>query len=191
MVAAARNLDPRRSFGSLAGSRPRNLGHWNGCRCATRLPKSRTSFNFLNMKFELEEQEHHLSSCKLFGTKKGMKRTVKATLPVRLAWLSARMTVVCFEYTSGTSRPGLAIRCRNIVPNLQSPVKKLCDSFSLGVRRGCTTKEFIHGLQLLEREIFIIYSHNQASPWDVDEWGFTHAEVKLIISMIPYIADRW
>lgn len=177
-VAAAQDLNPPKRLSSLTTSRFSHSGYWHGCHCATSLPKSITYFNFWNMSFKLEQQEQHLPSCKLYGTKKGMKQTVKTTLPIRLAWLSARMTVACFEYSSGTSRPGLTIRCRNIVKLRDSPVYKICYSFYRRVKRTCTTKEILHELELLERGTLKLYSDDQASPTDVDYSGLTHAEVK-------------
>jgi hypothetical protein len=165
---------------SLSGTlhkRPTNSRPWRGCHCASNLPKSRTLFSFWNMKFEFEQQEHHLPSCKLWGTKKGIKRTVKATFPLKLAWLSARTTLTCFKYVSGTGRPNLSIKCRNVVRHRNSPVCKLFLSFLVDSRGRCTKKQWIRKIELLERNVLTLYTDGQASPGDVDEYGHTHAEM--------------
>lgn len=176
-VAAEQDLNLQKRYSSLTKTRSSRSGYWHGCHCATTIPHSVTYFHFWNMSFKLEERDHHLPSCKLYGTKKGMKRTFKTTLPLKLAWLTARMTVACFEYTSGTSRPGLTIRCRNVVKLRDSPVYKICDSFYKRVKLRFTTEQIVHELDLLERGILNLYSSNQASPGDVDYSGLTHAEV--------------
>ena len=128
------------------------------------------------MKFELEEREHHLPSCKLWGSKKGMKRTAKATFPLKLAWLSARTTLACFQYTTGTSQPSLSIRCTIVVPRRNSPIYDLCYTF-IG-EDELPLNESIRNIELLEREILTLYTCGQASPGDVDEHSDTHAEVR-------------
>lgn len=172
---------------SLSGTlhrRRNNTRPWRGCHCASILPKSGTSFSFCNMRFEFEQQEHHHPSCKLWGTKKGMKRTAKATFPLKLAWLSARTTLACFKYVSGTSTPSLSISCRNVVPRTNSPVWEVFESFSADARNGCTIKQLIHNIELLERNVLTLYIAGRAAPGDVDEYGNTHAEVMFQKAMI-------
>ena len=108
-----------------------------------------------------------------------MKRTAKATLPFKMAWLSARITVAYFEYVSGTSRPGLSIWCRNIVRRVASPVCEAIYSFLTDIFDVSTMKQAALRIRLLEREILTLYTNRQASPGDVDEYDKTHAEVKL------------
>ncbi|KAJ4138675.1 hypothetical protein NW768_002528 [Fusarium equiseti] len=150
---------------------------YRGCHCASSIPKSQTFFSFWNMVFELEQQEHHLPSCKLWGTKKGRKRTVKAMFPFKLACLSAHTTVACFEYASGTSRLGLSIKLRNIVERQNSPVYKLVDSSAEEMLEGFTIEQFIRRIELLEREILTLYTDGHASSEDIDQYGDTHAEM--------------
>jgi hypothetical protein len=151
---------------------------WQGCHCASTLPKSRTSFRFWNMGFHFEQQEHHHPSCKLWGTKKGTKRRARADVPLILSWFSVRMTYACFEYASGTSRPGLSLRCRNVVRHMDSPVCKLIWSFHRNTAICDTPKQLVRRLESLERDILTLYSKGLASPLDTTEYGKTHAEVK-------------
>lgn len=201
VASAEQDANPQEDFARTLHMRSANTALWQGCHCATSLPQSRTSFRIWNIKFELEQQEHHLTSCKLWGTKRGMKRITRATFPIRLAWLSTRMTIACFEYASGTSRPGLTIRCRNIVHTEDSPVYKLLDSFVDGMEYRGITKQMVRKMELLERDILAVYANGQASPGDIDEHDRTHAEVKLqqaaiahmanFLQMIFAMADTW
>jgi hypothetical protein len=166
-----------RSDMSLDKMRPRR-----GCYCRSAVPESTTSFKFWNLQFLFEEQEHHLPSCKLRGTTKGTRRRAKAEFLLNLSWFSARMTRASFEYASGTSRPGLSIRCRNTVRRIDSPVFTVIENFVFKYSRSrvVTPSETVLDLEALEREILTLYSHNRASPFDTDEYGYTHAEMLCI-----------
>ncbi|RGP58932.1 hypothetical protein FSPOR_11641 [Fusarium sporotrichioides] len=157
-----------------------NIRLGQDCYCATALPKSTAFFTFWKLEFIFEEQEYHLQSCKLWGTRKGTKRKTRADFRLKLAWLSARIFHTCFEYTSGTSGPSLSIRCKNTVRQENSPVRKAMYNFCGGksVALG-TLRQMTLDLELLEREILTLYSKGLASPLDTDEYGYTHAEMLL------------
>ncbi|KAF5236568.1 hypothetical protein FAUST_6482 [Fusarium austroamericanum] len=178
-------------YNDMAPARRPNMRPWQGCHCAAALPKSTTSFQFWNLGFLFEEQEHHLRSCKLWGTRKGTKRRAKAEFRIKLAWLSSRMIDACFEYASGTSRPGLSIRCRNIIPCGDNPVIKAIWNVQDGLRQSSTQTQMILKLEIFEREILRLYSKGLASPLDTDERGRTHAEVNLLKTTIRHITDKF
>ncbi|KAH6967385.1 hypothetical protein EDB82DRAFT_356854 [Fusarium venenatum] len=90
------------------------------------------------------------------------------------------MTHACFEYTSGTSRPSLSVRCRNMV--YDSPVISTIVSFTHDESLGSATASHkVTKLESLEREILTLYSKGLASPLDTDQYGDTHA--KILFSM--------
>ncbi|CAG7557563.1 unnamed protein product [Fusarium equiseti] len=177
-ATAEQNMGLQEDLGKALYKQSTNTRLWQSCHCASRIPKSKTLFSFWNLRFELEQQEHHLPSCKLWGTKKGMKRTAKATFPLKLAWLSARTTLACFQYATGTSQPSLSIRFTNIVPQSNSPVLDLYNKFWLDMYNVYNADQLVPEINLLEREILTLYTCGRASPGDVDEDGYTHAEVK-------------
>ncbi|CZS86058.1 unnamed protein product [Fusarium graminearum] len=168
----------------MAPARSSNMRPWQGCYCVAALPKSVKSFRVWNLRFQFEEQEHHLRSCKLWGMRKGTKRTAKAKLRMKLAWLSSRMIDACFEYASGTSRPGLSIRCRNIIPSDDSPVVQVIRNVEYGLWQSSTPTQMILILKTMEHEILNLYSKGLASPLDTTEDGNTHAEVNFLKTTI-------
>ncbi|CAG2000495.1 unnamed protein product [Fusarium graminearum] len=169
----------------ITPTRSPNVRSWQGCYCAAALPKSRTSFQFWNLGFQFEEQEHHLRSCKLWGTRKGTKRRAKAELRMKLAWLSTRMIDACFEYASGTSRPGLSIRCRNIIRRIDSPVVTAIWKVENKLAQPNTPTQMILILKTMEHEILNLYSKGLASPLDTTEDGDTHAEILVSNVFLP------
>lgn len=169
----------------ITSARSTNIMSWQGCYCAAALPKSTTSFQFWNLQFLYEEQEHHLRSCKLWGTRKGTKQRAKAEFRMKLAWLSTRMIDACFEYASGTSRPGISIRCRNIIRRMDSPViKAIWDVKNEQLTPPITQTRMILALETMKRDIINLYSKGLASPLDIDERGLTHAE-----ALIPTLSS--
>ncbi|RSM14149.1 hypothetical protein CDV31_005485 [Fusarium ambrosium] len=81
------------------------------CNCRRRSRSSGFSFAFWNLKFEFQQQVpgKHRRSCKFFGIDGQTQRRVNAQFPLKLAWMSARMTLACMEYTLGTGSPGCSM----------------------------------------------------------------------------------
>ncbi|RSM00004.1 hypothetical protein CEP52_009408 [Fusarium oligoseptatum] len=80
----------------------------SGCNCKRNSRQSGFSFAFWNLKFEFQQQVpgKHRRSCKFFGIDGQTQRRVNAQFPLKLAWMSARMTLASMEYTLGTGSPG-------------------------------------------------------------------------------------
>ncbi|RSL54333.1 hypothetical protein CEP54_009950 [Fusarium duplospermum] len=89
------------------------------CNCGRKSSSSGFSFAFWNLKFKFQQQVpgKHRRSCKFFGIDGQTQRRVNAQFPLKLAWMSARMTLACMEYTLGTGSPG----CSMFIEALANP----------------------------------------------------------------------
>ncbi|QPC58077.1 hypothetical protein HYE67_000308 [Fusarium culmorum] len=147
------------------------------CDCASTLPTSRFSYSFWHLKFDLEVQEQHHRGCELFGIHRNKKRKVAARFPLKVAWFSARMTLACLEYTSGTSTPGYSVRYKNIVPSEHSPVIQTIFEI-YGWDRLMPGTRMVQEMESMERRIVSMYRDAVASPYDRDVDDLSHAEVR-------------
>lgn len=149
------------------------------CNCRRNSHPSGFSFAFWNLKFEFQQQVpgKHRRSCKFFGIDGQTQRRVNVQFPLRLALMSARMTLACMEYTVGTSSPGFSVRWKNIVPGQYSPVVRVLIETAGSIEASRSTNETIQLLEGAEREILSLYRDRKASPDDRDEDGRCHFSV--------------
>ncbi|RMJ18082.1 hypothetical protein CDV36_002229 [Fusarium kuroshium] len=146
------------------------------CNCRRQSRSSGFSFAFWNLKFEFQQQVpgKHRRSCKFFGIDGQTQRRINAQFPLKLAWMSARMTLACMEYTLGTGSPGCSVRFKNVVPGRCSPVVRVLSETGSSIQVSRSTNETIQLLEGAEREILSLYRDRQASPGDRDEDGRCH-----------------
>ncbi|UPL02243.1 hypothetical protein LCI18_013177 [Fusarium solani-melongenae] len=149
------------------------------CNCRRNSRPSGFSIAFWNLKFEFQQQVpgKHRRSCKFFGIDGQTQRRVNVQFPLRLAFMSARMTLACMEYTVGTSSPGCSVRLKNYVPRHYSPVARVLIETAGSIQASRSTNETILLLEDAEREILSLYRDKQASPGDRDEDGCCHLKV--------------
>ncbi|EEU34027.1 uncharacterized protein NECHADRAFT_85464 [Fusarium vanettenii 77-13-4] len=149
------------------------------CNCKRKDRSSGFSFAFCSLQFEFKQQipGQHRESCKFFGINSQTERRIKAQFPIKLAWLSHRMTVASVDYTIGTSALGCSVRYRNVVPRQHSPVRKVLLDAARGILASRSTNRTIQLLEYTGSEILSLYRDGRASPSDRDQDDRCHTEM--------------
>ncbi|KAH7165368.1 hypothetical protein EDB81DRAFT_779069 [Dactylonectria macrodidyma] len=143
------------------------------CTCPLETVSSTLSYSMWNFKIQFEQQQpqKHRPECKFYGINPKTNRTVKGQFPLKMLWFSSRISLACFEISTGTSSPGISVRYNNIVPESCSPVYKELQSLKTSVEDAESPTELIKLLQSTERTILTLYRDGKAAPNDRDERG--------------------
>ncbi|KAJ4229178.1 hypothetical protein NW759_003900 [Fusarium solani] len=161
------------------------------CICEQRIHRSCFSLAFWNFKFEFQQQTtaKHRHRCKIVGIDGETQRRIKAQFPLKVAWLSARMTLACLEYTSGVSNMTLSVSYKNTVPRRFSPILRELVATGHGIVASRSAEETIQLLEGTERAILSLYREREASPRDLDEDGRCH--LRMFIDIFANLNYPW
>lgn len=171
----ATSLTRTRSLKQFASSPP-------GCTCKRQHKYSALSYRLWHATFEYKQHSpgQHARSCRYFGINKPTKTIARAQLPFKLWVLSSRLFLICIEYSFGTATPGMSIRYKSMVPRSHSLVYDVLDELSEYVKRlptRSTADEISLRFAEAERAIISLYRDRESSPYDLDEYGKSHALV--------------
>ncbi|KAF4982590.1 hypothetical protein FZEAL_1822 [Fusarium zealandicum] len=181
---SAMPFNPRRAASTVPKARrPR-------CSCTRPTQSYKFSFSFWHVNFQFEQHVpgKHNRGCKFYGIDDSVERSIKAQLPLKVAWFSNRITLACIEHMMGTSSPGISVRYKNVVPWSHCPIMKAWQElFPFTSRNGGQlgpSKQLAPNLQRFERTVLSLYRDGKSSPHDLDEYGDNH--IWLINSYIGY-----
>ena len=122
-------------------------------------------FSLGNVKFRFEQERPrtHSRGCVYYGINKKGALALKTQFPLRMGWLSTRMTLACIDFTNGAGSLGASIRYRNIV--LDCPVfEELEDLKYWIVDANPSETEIIGKLESTKRTVLSLYSEGKSSP---------------------------
>ncbi|KAF5227261.1 hypothetical protein FAUST_11893, partial [Fusarium austroamericanum] len=153
-----------------------SIAHDSGVTIARMEEMMKTLSSYLEL---LTNMDQHHRGCELFGIHRNKKRKVWARFPLRVAWLSARMTFACIEYTSGTRTPGHLVRYKNIVHSDHSPVIQAFEEIIYWDIQSMPGTRIVQEMEEMGRRIMSMYREGTASPYDRNEIDASHAAEKL------------
>ncbi len=165
----------------MRGTRP--------CNCPLNSGQETYQYLVLGMEFRLNQElvRQHREGCTYYGIPRKQKRTLQAQFPIMFGQFLGRLNRACVEYAVGTSRPGISLRFRNIVPRNQSPIIQIfydqTDRYhhrltkSLRNIHKVSPEEAFCRLKQVENAVLSLYREKKSSPWDLTEDGDSHETV--------------
>lgn len=155
------------------------------CRCRASTARSTTScmdWCSICIFSRQESLSTHERVCPFHAVTQRRTRAVGARVRIRLgSFLSCLIeaSLTCSTGGSGSSSLGSSVRWKNLVPRSQSPVYQ--ELFGVGhwllAERKPQPTEVVYRLQMLQKNLLVMYQKGEASINDVDELSNNHLQV--------------